>query len=62
MEWTKEQILNHIKTTSKLFASSKLNRIFSLIGLLIYTNPLLPREIGLLLYITSHSKLAQQPT
>jgi hypothetical protein len=52
MEWTKEQILDHIKTTSKPFAFFKLNKIFSLIGPLIYTNPLLPREtlIGLLLY------------
>ena len=30
MEWTKEQILDHIKT-NRLFASFKLNRIFGLI-------------------------------
>ena len=31
IEWTKEKILDHIKTTGGLFASSKLNRIASLI-------------------------------
>jgi hypothetical protein len=31
MEWTKEQILDHIKT-SELFTSFKLNRISSLIN------------------------------
>ena len=48
MEWTKEEVLDHINTNG-FFASCKLNGIF--IGPLIYTNPLLPGEIGLLLYI-----------
>jgi hypothetical protein len=30
-EWTKEEILDYIKTTGGLFASSKLNRIVSFI-------------------------------
>ena len=53
MEWTKEEVLDHINT-NRFFASYKLNGIF--IGPLIYTNPPLPREIGLLLYITSYSQ------
>ena len=52
MEWTKEEILDYINT-NRFFASFKLNRIS--IGLLIYINPLLPGEIGLLLYIILHS-------
>ena len=47
-EWTKEEVLDHINT-NRFFASCKLNGIF--VGPLIYTNPPLPREIGLLLYI-----------
>jgi hypothetical protein len=47
MEWTKEEVLDHINT-NRFFTSYKLNGIF--IGPLIYINPLLPREIGLLLY------------
>ena len=58
MEWTKEEVLNYINT-NRFFASYKLNRIF--IGPLIYTNPPLPGEIGLLPYTTSHSQPAQQP-
>ena len=54
-EWTKEEVLDHINTNG-FFASYKLNGIF--IGPLIYTNPPLPGEIGLLPYTTSHS----QPT
>ena len=56
-EQTKEQILDYIKTTSELFAFFKLNRIFSFIGPLIYTNPPLPggTPAGFLLYTTSHS-------
>ena len=48
MEWIKEEVLDHINTNG-FFASYKFNRIF--VGLLIYTNPPLPGEIGLLLYI-----------
>jgi hypothetical protein len=50
-EWTKEEVLNHINTNG-FFASYKLNKI--LIGPLIYTNPPLPGEIGLLPYTMSH--------
>ena len=59
MEWIKEKILDYIKTTGGLFASSKLNRIFSLMGPLLYINPPLPGEIGLLLYTTSYSHPTQ---
>ena len=54
MEWTKEKVLDYINT-NRFFTSCKLNGIF--IGLLIYTNPPLPRgtPAGLLLYTTSHS-------
>ena len=31
MEWTKEEILNQVNTTNKLFTSPKLNKITSLI-------------------------------
>ena len=31
MEWTKEEILDQVKETNKLFTSSKLNRIASLV-------------------------------
>ena len=56
MEWTKEEILDYIKTTSGLFTSFKLNRIFSFMGPLLYTNlPLPGGTLGLLSYITSHS-------
>ena len=47
IEWTKEEVLDYINT-NRFFASCKLNGIF--IGPLIYTNPPLPGEIGLLLY------------
>jgi hypothetical protein len=56
MEWTKEEILDHINTNG-FFASSKLNGIS--IGPSIYTNPPLPGEIGLLPYTTSHSHPTQ---
>ena len=60
MEWTKEEVLDYINI-NRFFASYKLNGIF--IGLLIYTNPPLPGEIGLLPYIMSHSQhYRQQPT
>ena len=50
MEWTKEEVLDHINTNG-FFASYKLNSIF--IGPLIYTNLPLPKGIvGLLPYIT----------
>ena len=52
MEWTKEEVLDYINI-NRFFASYKLNGIF--IGPLIYINPLLLREIGLLLYTTLHS-------
>src|SRR6266702_6743106 len=55
-EWTKEEVLDHINTNG-FFASYKLNEIF--IRPSIYTNPLLPREIGLLIYTTSHSHPTQ---
>ena len=58
MEWTKEEVLDHINTNG-FFASCKLNRIS--VGPSIYTNPPLPGEIGLLPYTTSHSQPAQQP-
>ena len=52
MEQTKEEVLDYINTNG-FFTSYKLNRIF--IGPLILINPLLPRKVGLLLYIISHS-------
>ena len=52
MEWTKEEVLDYINTNG-FFAFSKLNWIF--IGPLILTNPPLPGEIGLILYIISYS-------
>ena len=53
MEWTKEEVLDHINT-NRFFAFCKLNGIF--VGPSIYTNPPLPGEIGLLPYTTSHSQ------
>ena len=61
MEWTKEEVLDHINTYG-FFASQKPNWISGLLGPSILTNPPLPGEIGLLLYTMSHSQLAQQPT
>jgi hypothetical protein len=58
MEWTKKEVLDYVNI-NRFFASYKLNRIF--IGPLIYTNPPLPEEIGLLLYTMSHSQFTQQP-
>ena len=52
MEWTKEEVLDYINT-NRFFASFKLNGIF--IGPLIFTNLLLPREVGLLLYTILYS-------
>ena len=53
IEWTKEEILDHINT-NRFFAAFNLNRISSLIGLEIYISlPLPKREIvGLLPYTT----------
>ena len=58
IEWTKEEILDHINT-NRFFAAFNLNRISSLIGLEIYISlPLPKREIvGLLLYITLKEEL-----
>ena len=52
MEWTKEEVLDYINI-NRFFASYKLNKIF--IELLILTNSLLPREIGLLPYTILYS-------
>ena len=62
MEWTKEEILDYINT-NRFFASFKLNRISSLIGPLIYTNPLLPGGTlaGPLSYTMSQTPSAQTP-
>ena len=54
MEWTKEEVLDHINTNG-FFASCKLNGIF--VGPSIYTNPPLPGEIRLLPYTTSKEEL-----
>jgi hypothetical protein len=54
MEWTKEEILDHINT-NRFFAAFNLNRISSLIGPEIYISPPLPKReiVGLLPYTTS---------
>ena len=54
MEQTKEEVLDYINT-NRFFASMKLNGIF--VGPLINTNLLLPREVGLLLYIMLKEEL-----
>ena len=57
MEWTKEEILDHINTNG-FFAAFNLNRISSLIGPEIYIYPPLPKGIvGLLPYITLKEEL-----
>jgi hypothetical protein len=58
MEWTKEEILDHINT-NRFFAAFNLNRISSLIGPEIYISPPLPKReiVGLLPYITSKEEL-----
>ena len=58
MEWTKEEILDHINTNG-FFAAFNLNRISGLIGLEIYISLLLPKReiVGLLLYITLKEEL-----
>ena len=54
MEWTKEEVLDHINTNG-FFASCKLNGIF--VEPSIYTNPPLLKEIGLLPYIMLKEEL-----
>ena len=51
IEWTKEEILNHINTNG-FFAAFNLNRISGLIGPEIYINLLLPKGIVRLLLYT----------
>ena len=57
IEWTKEEILDHINTNG-FFAAFNLNRISGLIGPEIYINLPLPKGIvGLLPYIMLKEEL-----
>ena len=58
MEWTKEEILDHINTNG-FFAAFNLNRISGLMGPEIYICPPLPKReiVGLLPYTTSKEEL-----